>query len=191
VSAPAPEPRKPGEPPAAPPWSAKERAVLERLRAEMPQAVERERTHAGELWIDVAPGAIRRALEFLRDAPGLAMRQLLDLTCADFAKLPELARERFGLTYVLNSQELDARARLRVWVSEASPEVDSASSVFGAASWAEREIWDLYGIRFRGHPSLKRILMPDDYEGHPLRKDYPLKGRGERDSFPVLSRKES
>lgn len=171
--------------------SEKEKVVLERLRTALPQAVTGERVFAGELWIDVAPEAIHGALALLRDDPALEMKYLVDLTCADYLKLPDYARGRFGMTYILYSHKTDTHARVKAWLSDAEPEIASVADLFGAANWAEREVWDLYGIHFRGHPSLKRILMPEDYEGHPLRKDYPLKGRGERDSFPVLSRRES
>jgi NADH-quinone oxidoreductase subunit C len=199
-AAPSPAPVPPPAPPAPSPAAIaaaarreeKQRRVLERLRERFGDAVvQGERTFRGDLWIDIAPGAIHRVLEFLRDDPELRMKQFVDLTCADYLKLPDYARDRFGLTYILYSYEIDTRARLKVWLGDADPEVESACDLFGGANWAEREVWDLYGIRFRGHPGLKRILMPDDYEGHPLRKDYPLKGRGERDSFPVLSRRES
>ena len=168
-----------------------EREVVDRLRARFPEAVLGERTFAGQLFVDLSPEAIHAALRFLRDTPGLEFVYLVDLTCADYLKFPDYARARFGLTYVLYSFKLDARIRLKVWLPETRPEVASISDLFGAANWAEREVYDLYGIRFLGHPSLTRILLPDDYEGHPLRKDYPLQGRGERDSFPVLSRRES
>lgn len=175
----------------------KEREVLARLRAQFPAteggpgAILGERVFANQLWIDIAPESIHHVLRFLRDDPALRFDYLVDLTCADYLKLPDYARERFGVTYLLYSFALDTRLRLKVWVSEAAPELPSATDLYGAAGWAEREVFDMYGIRFSGHPNLKRILMPDDYEGHPLRKDYPLKGRGERDSFPVLSRRES
>ncbi len=88
------------------------------------------------------------------------------------------------MVYNLCSIGTGARARVKAFVPEGDPEIDSASALWKAAPWAEREVYDLYGIRFRNHPDLKRILMPDDYEGHPLRKDYPLQGRGERQNFP-------
>ena len=170
---------------------AAERTILDRLRAQFGAAVQGERTFAAQLWIDIAPEAIHNVLRFLRDDPQLEFKMLTDITCADYLKMPEYARDRFGLTYLLFSMKLDVRVRLKVWLNEGALSVQSACDLFGAANWAERELFDLYGIDFRGHPSLKRILLPEGYEGHPLRKDYPLKGRGERDSFPVLTRLES
>ncbi len=169
---------------------AREQEVLARLRVQFPTAVAGDRTFREQLWIDIAPGAIHNVLKFMRDDPALEFKLLTDLTCADFLKLPDWAKGRFGMTYILFSLKLDTRARLRCWLPAGRPEIQSVSDVFAAANWAEREVFDLYGIRFLGHPGLKRILMPDEYEGHPLRKDYPLKGRGERDSFPVVSRRD-
>ena len=77
---------------------------------------------------------------------------------------------------------------VKTWVDEEQPVVPTCSDLWPAAGWAEREVYDMFGIEFEGHPNLIRLLMPFDYSGHPLRKDYPLRGRGERDNFPVIRR---
>jgi NADH-quinone oxidoreductase subunit C len=108
----------------------------------------------------------------------------------DFLKYPlellerEDVPERFAVVYQLTSLEHNARLRVKAYVPEEPCEIATATELWPAANWAEREVYDLYGIRFTGHPDLRRILMPENYQGHPLRKDYPLKGRGERDHFP-------
>jgi NADH-quinone oxidoreductase subunit C len=171
---------------------ADERAVLRALQARLSGgAILGSRESSGKVWIDVDRGAILDALRFLRDDPALGFRRFVDVTCCDFLKFPGHAGPRFGLVYVVYSQQRDAYVRLKVWLEEGDERSPSAASVFPGASWGEREVFDLFGIRFDGHPDLRRILMPDDYAGHPLRKDYPLRGRGERDSFPVLTREES
>jgi len=172
----------------------REARVLRRLLDRFPVTegvVVGEVTHGHKMFVTVREDAIEDVLRYLRDEPDLGYELFLDLTCADYLKLPELAPARFGLLYVLYSFEQDAYARIRVYIDADDVEVPTASSVFPGAGWAEREIYDLYGIRFAGHPDLQRILLPDGYRGHPLRKDYPLKGRGERDSFPVITRAES
>jgi NADH-quinone oxidoreductase subunit C len=105
-------------------------------------------------------------------APPTSFRLLSDVTCVDFPDAPG----RFRLAYQLYSLESGARLRLRVWAGAENPEVDSVTSVWPTANWHEREVYDLMGVRFRGHPDLARIMMPDDWDGHPLRKDYPLGG---------------
>ena len=95
--------------------------------------------------------------------------------------------ERFAVVYQLNSIEHNARLRVQAYVPEDPCEIDTVSGIWDSANWGEREAFDMYGVVFKGHPDLKRILMPDNYEGHPLRKDYPLKGRGERDNFPKFA----
>ena len=103
--------------------------------------------------------------------PPLSFVLLSDVSCADFPEHPE----RFRLAYHLFSLESGARLRLRVWAG-AEPEVESVTAVWGTANWHEREVYDMFGVRFRNHPDLARILMPLDWEGHPLRRDYPLGG---------------
>lgn len=121
-------------------------------------------------------------LKFLRDDAECPFDMLSDLTAVDYLRLD--APERYAVVYQLLSMLRNERLRVKAYVSEARPEIGTVSGLWGNANWLEREVWDLYGIRFLGHPDPRRILMPDDYEGHPLRKDYPLKGRGERSHFP-------
>jgi NADH-quinone oxidoreductase subunit C len=127
-------------------------------------------------------------LRFLRDDPAAKFEMLTDVTCVDSLRLPEdmLADypERFAVLYQLTSLTHNDRLRVKAFVPEEPCEIDSATPLWDSALWGEREAFDMFGVVFRGHPDLKRILMPDNYEGHPLRKDYPLKGRGERDNFP-------
>ena len=127
-------------------------------------------------------------LRFLRDDPAAKFDMLTDVTCVDSLRLPEdMMREypeRFSVVYQLTSLEHNERLRVKAYVPEEPCEIDSVAELWDAANWGEREAFDMFGVIFIGHPDLKRILMPDNYEGHPLRKDYPLKGRGERDNFP-------
>jgi NADH-quinone oxidoreductase subunit C len=111
--------------------------------------------------------AVARAL---RDRPDLRFDLLVDLTAVDF-----LPREpRFEIVYMLVSIEQRARLRLKVRLDGADAHVASVSSVWPAANWLEREVWDLFGVVFDGHPDPRRLLMPEDWEGFPLRKDYPV-----------------
>jgi NADH-quinone oxidoreductase subunit C len=111
--------------------------------------------------------AIARAL---RDAPGLQFDFLAELTAADF-----WPREpRFEVVYILVSTTLRQRVRVKVRLPGENARVSTVSGIWPAANWLEREVWDLFGITFDGHPDLRRLLMPDDWEGYPLRKDYPV-----------------
>ena len=111
---------------------------------------------------------------------------LADVTAIDNLTLGGF--ERFSVVYHLLSHETKERATIKAYVSENQPELPSAESLWKTADWQEREIYDLFGILFKGHPNLIRIMNPDDYNGHPLRKDYPRLGRKERDDFPVVKR---
>lgn len=140
----------------------------------------REGEHAGQKWAFVRREDVVPALELLRDTQGADC--LMDLTCVDW--LNKGQPERFCMVYQLYSFQVHQYARVKAWVPEADPVIDSIHHVWKAAPWAEREVWDLFGVTFRGNPDLRRLVLPYDYEGHPLRKDYPLIGRGERQNFP-------
>jgi NADH-quinone oxidoreductase subunit C len=112
-------------------------------------------------------------LTCLRDTPGLDFEMLVDLTCVDW--LGE--NPRFEMVYHLYSVERNQRVRVKARVPEAAPEIDSVTGVYASANWMEREVFDLYGVRFRGHPDLRRILLYEGFDGHPLRKDYPKEKR--------------
>jgi NADH-quinone oxidoreductase subunit C len=115
---------------------------------------------------------LRRAAEFLVNDRALQFTFLSDITAVD--KFP--LEPRFELNYHLLSLEYRKRIRLKVRIPGDDPVIDSVTSIWPAANWHEREAFDLMGIRFEGHPDLTRILMPDDWEGYPLRKDYPVEG---------------
>jgi NADH-quinone oxidoreductase subunit C len=108
----------------------------------------------------------------MKSDPDLAFTYLSDVTGVD--RFP--IEPRFELNYHLLSLSKRERIRLRVRVSGQDPVIDSVVSVWPTANWHEREIFDLFGVRFSGHPNLKRLFLPEDWEGHPLRKDYPVEG---------------
>jgi NADH-quinone oxidoreductase subunit C len=146
---------------------------LRRLLAELPGAVVETHAQHGDATAVVAPGALLLAMRLLRDAPGLEFDVLSDLTAVD-----HLDREpRFEVVYHLLSLPRGQRLRIKTRVSEDACEVDSLVELWPSADWMEREVWDMYGIRFRNHPDLRRLLLYDGFEGHPLRKDYPKERR--------------
>lgn len=106
----------------------------------------------------------------LRDEPDLEFKLLAELMGAHF---PDRT-EPFEINYILHSFRHNRRIRLKVWAAAEDPAVPSVVSVWPGANWLEREVFDMFGVRFDGHPDLRRILMPEDWEGHPLRKDFPL-----------------
>lgn len=126
----------------------------------------------GETTIVVPREHLRNTADFLKSDPGMRFSFLSDITAAD--KFP--IEPRFELNYHLLSLERRARIRLKVRLSGQDAVAPSLVSVWPAANWHEREAFDLMGIRFEGHPDLTRILMPDEWEGYPLRKDYPVEG---------------
>jgi NADH-quinone oxidoreductase subunit C len=125
------------------------------------------------------------ALEFLRDDRGFEL--LVDITCVDYLAYRG-AEHRFGLVYLLANVETNERLTARTFLDERNLTVPSVVTLWQGANWMEREVFDMFGIEFEGHPDLRRILLPDEFTSFPLRKDYPLQGRGERHNFPVVSR---
>ena len=122
------------------------------------------------IWVDKA--SIREVCAILRDDPQCPFNYLADLTCLDWYP----AEPRFEVVYHLLSIPTKERVRLKARLDGSSPTLESVTSVWPSANFYEREVFDLFGVRFTGHPNLKRIMMPDDWEGHPLRKDYPVEG---------------
>lgn len=139
--------------------------LAERLGADALEA----HTFRGDATVVVARERVVDVLRWLREEPW-RFEMLTDLTAWD--RYP--AEPRFEVVYHLLSLSRRERLRVKVRVPGEDPTVPSAVSVFAGANWFEREVWDLFGIRFAGHPNLVRILLPDDWEGHPLRRDYPL-----------------
>ena len=125
----------------------------------------------GELAVHVKPASIVKSLTLLRDDPKLRFTQLVDATAVDYPQRPE----RFELVYNLLSVPHNQRIRIKLNVGEEAT-VPSVTGVFPCADWLEREIWDMYGVFFSDHPDLRRILTDYGFEGHPLRKDFPLTG---------------
>ena len=133
-------------------------------------------TYAGQVGVMVKRDMIKDICQYLRDEPALKMDHLADLTAVDFSTYPGDNGSRFEVVYNLISTEYRHRIRLKARVPEEDPKIDTVSSIWQTANWHERETYDLMGIKFNGHPDLRRILLSEDWEGHPLRKEYPLKG---------------
>jgi NADH-quinone oxidoreductase subunit C len=149
-------------------------AIEEAIRNEFGESVVETSTFRDELTVRLAPEIIRDACRFLRDDPGMRFEQLIDLTAVDYLNLGR--HPRFDVVYHLLSLEHNHRVRVKVAVGEEEPHVASVVEVWPGADWYERETYDLFGIVFDGHPNLTRIMMPDDWQGHPLRKDFPVGG---------------
>ncbi|HUL35797.1 MAG TPA: NADH-quinone oxidoreductase subunit C [Candidatus Eisenbacteria bacterium] len=148
------------------------RIVVDRLRAWKSEAVSQVVEHRGETTIVVPHKLLRATASQCKEHPELAFNMLSDATCVD--RFP--AEPRFELNYQLLSISRSARIRLRTTISGQQAVVDSLEPVWSGANWMEREIFDLFGIRFEGHTDLRRILLPDEFQGAPLRRDYPVEG---------------
>lgn len=182
-------------------------SLSERLQARFPQAVIARHAWRGDETVTIRRENLLEIARALRDDPGFRMNFLMDLTAVDyltFGKAPQAkggfvnagirlpqpmnvpdaepwpgpaAAARFEVVYHFFSMALKQRVRVKVPVEESDPVVDSLTPLWASADWFEREIWDMVGVRFRGHPNLKRLLMYEEFEGYPLRKDYPVNKR--------------
>ncbi|MDW8171089.1 MAG: NADH-quinone oxidoreductase subunit C [Anaerolineae bacterium] len=140
-----------------------------------------------ETTVIVDPTAIVDVMLFLRNTPGLVYNFLSDISAVDYYEEtgdydPEA---RFGVSYHIYSMLYNRRLRIKVLLEEEAPSVPSIVSVWPAANWLEREIMDMMGVRFEGHPDPRRLLMPEDWDGHPHRRDYPLGKETVQFSFNV------
>jgi NADH-quinone oxidoreductase subunit C len=141
------------------------------IRNALPQAVLSTEVIRDELIVTVRRDDIIRVLLVLRDDPRLSFSQLSDLCGVDYPERPE----RFEVVYNLLSMSRNQRCRVKIAAADGDP-VPSVTSIHPCANWLEREVWDLYGVFFSDHPDLRRILTDYGFEGHPLRKDFPLTG---------------
>jgi NADH-quinone oxidoreductase subunit C len=127
-------------------------------------------------------------LECLKHQAGFDL--LVDVTAVDYLNYPD-AKDRFGVIYALLNTTTAERVYVKTFVNDPDPVLPSAYPLWKGADWLEREVFDMFGIVFEDHPDLRRILMPEEFTAFPLRKDYPLRGRGERHNFPYITRAES
>lgn len=132
--------------------------------------------------------AIFAALKCLKEECGFDM--LADLSGIDYLHYPE-ATDRYAVVYCLTDTATGERLVVKTFVNDPDPTVPSCFPLWKGADWMEREVFDMYGVVFTGHPDLRRILMPEEFTSFPLRKDYPLRGRLERHNFPLITRAES
>lgn len=141
--------------------------MIDLITSRFPEAVSSPIEFRGETTLVVQPDQLIEVCTFLRDEPALNFDLLSDVSAVDYFP----AQPRFAVNYHLYSLINNYSLRLKVWLSGERPEAPSVTSVWPGANWHEREVWDLMGIHFAGHPDLRRLLLPDDYLGHPLRKD--------------------
>lgn len=150
----------------------KDHPSIAKLLSWNPDSVEGAKFDREELSLYVERSALREACVLLRDDPNCPFNFLSDVTCVDWYP----TQPRFEVIYHLFSISRKERIRLKVRLNGEAPAVESVTSVWPAANYFEREVFDLFGVRFTGHPYLRRLLMPEEWEGHPLRKDYPVEG---------------
>ncbi len=144
--------------------------IANRIREQFPDAVQDVIEFRGEVTVIVDRARIAEVATFCRDTDGLEFNMLSDLAGIDY--YPD--EPRFSVSYILYSLPLNHTLRLKVYAPGDDPVIPTVTGVWAGANWMEREVYDMFGVDFPGHPDLRRILMPFDWTGHPLRKDYPL-----------------
>lgn len=152
------------------PESLKDNPIAVALAAALPGAITGDKLELGELTLEVDPAQIVPVCRFLKEQQ--ACERLSTVTAVD--RYP--VEPRFEIVYHLHSVARNQRLRLKCRLGGAAPEIDSVTAVWRSANWYEREVYDLFGVVFRHHPNLRRILLPENWVGHPLRKDYPVHG---------------
>lgn len=152
------------------PSDASNNALVKKLKSKFSEAVIEALSFLDQVSLRVSPGRIVEVCTFLRDDAEAKFNYLSDLTCVHY---PMQASAPLEIVYNLYSITRNERVRLKVSLAEGAS-VDSVTGVWPTANWMEREVYDLFGVTFKNHPDMRRILLPPDWEGHPLRKDYPL-----------------
>ena len=147
--------------------------TIQRIQDTLDEAVIEVHSQLNQDTVIIAQSGLLEVARLLRDDPQLEYNYLMDLTAVDYWK----RKPRFEVVYHFLSLKNNFRIRVKVPVPEPDPKVDSLTSLWSAANWYEREVYDMFGIQFVGHPDLRRILMYPEFEGHPLRKDYPIEKR--------------
>jgi len=147
--------------------------IADKIKEKFPDEVLNVKEFRGQVSVILKKDRILEICRHLHDDPDLYFDYLVDVCGVDYAGKKE---KRFEVVYHLYSIKHRHSVRLKAEVSESAPEIDSVTAVWDGANWHERECYDMFGIIFSGHPDFRRILMPEDWEGHPLRKDYPVKG---------------
>jgi len=149
-------------------------AIIDKIKQKFGDKVVETHSFREDQTITLAKECAFEVAQYLRDEPSLDMNFLMDLTAVDYLNKKPV---RFEVVYHFYSLKHNHRVRIKIPVEESDPVVDSLDSLYKSANWYEREVWDLYGIKFNGHPNLKRILLYEGFKGHPLRKDYPINKR--------------
>ncbi len=175
--------------------------TLSRVKAAFPGLHLRAEGFCGQTTLIVEPGDLHAVMKFLREDEECDYDFLSDITAVDYEGYPAKTIGRFGVVYNLCAYSRDDRFLVKTFLDptistegiEDDPglHVESVVDIWAGAEWMEREVFDMFGIRFDNHPDLRRILLWADYPGHPLRKDYPLRGRGERESYRIVDRTSS
>ncbi|MBL8764920.1 MAG: NADH-quinone oxidoreductase subunit C [Phycisphaerae bacterium] len=173
-------------------------ATFAAIKGRFPEKRFRATEFRGDSTLIIEPADVLTVMSFLRDDERLRYSFLSDVAGVDYLNYPAKMPGRFAVVYMLESQSRDDRFFVKVFLEPTLPTdgtiedpalwVDSVTGLWPGAEWMEREVFDMFGIRFRNHPDLRRILLWEAYPAHPLRKDYPLRGRGERETYRVVDR---
>jgi len=153
--------------------------TLDKLKSSFGSEIVKSAIFRDELTVIVKRDRIMDIMKFLRDDTDLAYDMLVDETAVDYLKMD--LRPRFQVVFHLRSFRYNRRIRIKVPIAETDCHIESMCALWRSANWFEREIFEMYGITFDHHPDLRRLLIPDTFTDFPLRKDYPLRGKGERD----------
>lgn len=176
----------------------KDHPTLKAVKAAFPHASLTATEFRGDITLVVQPGDLHVVCAFLRDNDQTRFTFLSDIAGLDYLNYPATQPARFSIVYNLLNDDVTERFFVKVYLDPSLPTdgtvedpsliVDSVCDLWPGAEWMEREVFDMFGIRFRNHPDLRRILLWKDYPAHPLRKDYPLRGRSEREMYKIIDR---